>query len=113
MNAMRACMKACIHWRRLVKSIGWANPNFLGKMCQKLLNAWAFPDFLGGARPGCPQSLRICMHTPQEQFYSLYGYRFKYVANQGYEYNASCDPSEEILIDLALLLESYNTTTCI
>src|SRR6218665_2498343 len=32
-----------MHWRRLVKNIGWANQNIGGK----LINAWAFLNYWG------------------------------------------------------------------
>src|SRR6218665_2568256 len=44
-----------------VKNIGWANQN--NGQGQKVINAWAIINYLGGTCPGCPLSLRLCIFT--------------------------------------------------
>src|SRR6218665_3658749 len=42
-----------MHWRRLVKNIGWANQNIGGQKVVKVINAWAFLNYWGHV-PGLP-----------------------------------------------------------
>jgi len=50
-----------MHWRRLVKNIGWANQNIEGQKMVKSDKYMGVSQLLGHAR-GCPQRLCLCSH---------------------------------------------------
>lgn len=50
-----------MHWSIFVQNIGGQTQIFV-KNVVKTDKCMAFLDLFGGARPGCPQSLRLCEH---------------------------------------------------
>jgi len=57
-----------MHWRRLVKNIGWASQNIGGKGDKKVINVLAFLNYWG---PGLPlpksTSMTTCKPIPTAQ----------------------------------------------